>query len=127
MLDTTANTGSLKLSGIDASSDGSVVVTDNAVSEALGLTTAAAGTVTEKGADATTLNLTLDGHQTVSIDLGALGDAQSVTNIATAINTAVSTAVSKGYDGTYDKVADATPPTMGRSPCPAWRWAAISR
>ena len=109
MLDTTANTGTLKLSGIDKSSDGSVVVTDNAVSEALGLTTAAAGNLTEKGADATTLNLTLDGHQKVSIDLGALGDGQSLSQYCDCHQHRGLDRCFQGLrDGTYDKVADAS-------------------
>jgi len=96
------STGYLSLAGVTLG--GSLSVTNNAMSKALGL---AAGTSdTNVSGAAQTLNLTIDGHNQVKIDLSGLGTA-SVSNIAGAINTALSNDTADGYGSAYAHVATA--------------------
>ena len=96
------NTGYLSLSGVALG--GSLSVTNNAMSKALGLVTGTSDTNVSGAAQ--TLNLTMDGNKEVKIDLSGLGNS-SVSTIASAINTALKNDTADGYGSAYANVATA--------------------
>ena len=100
----TANVGgTLTINGRDTG--GSLGITNNALSKAIGLATGTADTV--KSRSQQTLNLQIDGHQQVNIVLDTLGTTAKLSDIATAINSALSSATAQGYGAAYGNVATA--------------------
>ena len=100
----TANAGgTLTING--AATGGSLSITNNGLSKAIGLATGTADTV--KSRSQQTLNLQIDGHQQVDIALDNLGTSAKLSDIAAAINSALTSATAQGYGAAYSNVAKA--------------------
>ena len=95
--------GTLTING--SVSGGSLSITNNGLSKAIGLATGTADTV--KSRSQQTLNLQIDGHQQVDIALDSLGTSAKLSDIAAAINSALTSATAQGYGAAYSNVAKA--------------------
>jgi flagellin len=99
--------GTITLKGYATS--GSLKIINNAASQDLGLVTGTTQDTVKSAADKT-LNLQIDGHQQVDIDLSTVGGSAghpTLTEIATAINNALKANSSNGYGTAYGNVASA--------------------
>ena len=100
----TGSTGYLSLSGVSVG--GSLSVTNNGMSKALGLVTGTADTNISGAAQ--TLNVQMDGKAQLKIDLSSLGNSAKLSDIAAKINTAL-VADTADYGAAYANAAQANP------------------
>jgi flagellin len=98
----TGSTGYLSLSGVTVG--GSLSVTNNGMSKALGLATGTSDTVVSGAAQ--TLKLQLDGKAELDVDISSLGNNAKMSDIAAKINTAL-VADSATYGAAYANAAKA--------------------